>query len=527
MDHSIPLSLYLLLSLPLSLLLFFLLHSSRPRGLRLPPGSLGLPLIGETLQLISAYKSENPEPFIDNRVARFGPLFTTHVFGEPTVFSAEPDTNRFILQNEGKLFESSYPSSILNLVGRHSLLVMKGSLHRRMHSLTMSFANFAIIRDHLLGDLDRLVCRNFDGWTDRVLLMDEAKKITFELTVKQLMSLDPCEWTENLRKEYMLLIEGFFTIPSPLFSTTYRRAIHARRKVEEALRRVVRERRRESERGERKKDMLEALLEEEGRGGGRFSDEEIVDFLLALLVAGYETTSTTMTLAVKFLTETPLALAQLKEEHDEIRVKKGELEALEWNDYKSMPFTQCVVNETLRLGSIISGVFRRAMTDVDVKGYTIPKGWKVFASLRAVHLDHDNFKDARSFDPWRWQTNSGSTNSLNFFTPFGGGPRRCPGAELARGLSSQYSFTTFVTRFSWVPAEEDKLVFFPTTRTQKRYPIIVQRRESIEKPTAKNAAEKLAPEKRHRHGTLLPWRSEGFRVGSNARRGQHVHHSAS
>ena len=54
--------------------------------------------------------------------------------------------------------------------------------------------------------------------------------------------------------------------------------------------------------------MLGALLE----GEDALSDEQIVDFLLALLVAGYETTSTTMTLAVKFLTETPLALAQLQ-----------------------------------------------------------------------------------------------------------------------------------------------------------------------------------------------------------------------
>lgn len=72
---------------------------------------------------------------------------------------------------------------------------------------------------------------------------------------------------------------------------------------------IVRQRRKESrEGGEGKKDMLRALL----AGNDGFSDEEIVDFLLALLVAGYETTSTIMTLAVKFLTETPLALAQLK-----------------------------------------------------------------------------------------------------------------------------------------------------------------------------------------------------------------------
>jgi hypothetical protein len=50
-------------------------------------------------------------------------------------------------------------------------------------------------------------------------------QITFELTVKQLMSFDPDEWTENLRKEYMLVINGFFTLPFPLFSATYRKAI--------------------------------------------------------------------------------------------------------------------------------------------------------------------------------------------------------------------------------------------------------------------------------------------------------------
>lgn len=82
----------------------------------------------------------------------------------------------------------------------------------------------------------------------------------------------------------------------------------ARTKVAEALNVIVRQRRKQSEAGEKKKDILEILL----AGDYGFSDERIVDFLLALLVAGYETTSTIMTLAVKFLTETPQALAQLK-----------------------------------------------------------------------------------------------------------------------------------------------------------------------------------------------------------------------
>ncbi|CAM8975396.1 unnamed protein product [Rhodiola kirilowii] len=448
--------------------------SQRRRGL--PPGNLGLPFIGETLQLISAYRKENPEPFVDERIKKFGNIFTTHVFGEATVFSVDPETNRFILMNEGKMFDSSYPGSISNLLGKGALLVMKGNLHKKMHSLVMSFGNSSIIRDRLLFDIDRLVRLNMKSWSDRILLMEEAKKITFEVTVYQLLSLDPCESTENLRKEYVLVIDGFFTIPSSLFSPTYRRAIKARTKVAEALGWIVSQRRKENVEGEKKNDILAALLSSEVE----LSDNQIVDFLLSLLVAGYETTSTTMTLAVKFLTETPSALAQLKEEHETIRSKKScSDDTLEWIDYKSMPFTQCVINETLRVANIVGGIFRHTTEDINIKGYTIPKGSRVFAAFRAVHLDQDNFKDARTFNPWRWQNNSESAIPGNVFTPFGGGPRLCPGYELAR-VSISVFLHMMVTNFSWTPAEDDKLVFFPTTRTQKRYPIILIRRECSE-----------------------------------------------
>uniref|UniRef100_A0A0E0R425 Cytochrome P450 90A1 n=1 Tax=Oryza rufipogon TaxID=4529 RepID=A0A0E0R425_ORYRU len=194
-----------------------------------------------------------------------------------------------------------------------------------------------------------------------------------------------------------------------------------------------------------KKDMVEELLEAEG---GSFSEEEMVDFCLSLLVAGYETTSMLMTLAVKFLTETPAALAELKEEHANIRDMKGKKQPLEWSDYKSMPFTQCVINETLRVGNIISGVFRRANTDIHYKDYTIPKGCKIFASFRAVHLNNEHYENARTFNPWRWQINNKLQNAVgaNIFTPFGGGPRLCPGYELARVVVSIF-LHHLVTRF--------------------------------------------------------------------------------
>lgn len=75
--------------------------------------------------------------------------------------------------------------------------------------------------DELLTVID--IDRHLFGFFDKIFGC--CLQITFELTVKQLMSFDPGEWTETLRKEYVLVIEGFFTLPLPLFSTTYRKAI--------------------------------------------------------------------------------------------------------------------------------------------------------------------------------------------------------------------------------------------------------------------------------------------------------------
>ena len=58
-----------------------------------------------------------------------------------------------------------------------------------------------------------------------VVLWLMIMQMTFDVAVKQLTSFDPGEWSENLRKEYHLVIEGFFSLSHPLLSTTYRKAI--------------------------------------------------------------------------------------------------------------------------------------------------------------------------------------------------------------------------------------------------------------------------------------------------------------
>lgn len=428
---------------------------------------MGWPLLGETLELIAAYRTSNPEPFAESRRARYGPVFKTHLLGKPTIFSTDPETNKFVLHNEGRLFASNYPQTLVNLLGRRSLLLTHGDLHKQLYSLTWSFTNSSVLKEHLMADVETHVCKTLDTWrNDTIYIQDEAKKITFNLSVRQLLSVSPGDWTESLRVDYLRLIEGFFSLPINLPGTTYGKALQARAEIAKKVRHIVDERR--NGHHVEHHDFLAALLRQ------NMADQQIVDLIISLLVAGYETTSMIMTLAVKFLTDNPAALKQIRAEHKQIEDRKEPGEKLLWSDYKSMVFTQCIINETLRMGNIVGGVFRKALQDVDIKGVTVPKGWVIFTSFRAVHFDEANHSDAPVFNPWRWQGNNPKANCKLNFTPFGGGPRFCPGSELAR-LEISIFLYYLTTQFCWQSAEKDELIFFPTTRMVKRLPVILTR----------------------------------------------------
>lgn len=219
------------------------------------------------------------------------------------------------------------------------------------------------------------------------------------------------------------------------------------------------------------------------------STEQILDLILSLLFAGHETSSVSIALAIFFLQDSPSVLEQLREEHLMIaRAKKqSEERELNWEDYKKMEFTQCVINETLRLGNVVRFLHRKALKDVRYKGYDIPCGWKVLPVIAAVHLDASLFDQPHLFNPWRWHQNdsgrggissssscSNTGTSSNNFMPFGGGPRLCAGSELAK-MEMAIFLHHLVLNFNWELADNDQAFAYPFVDFPKGLPIRVER----------------------------------------------------
>ncbi|KAK9726963.1 hypothetical protein RND81_05G248900 [Saponaria officinalis] len=442
----------------------------------LPLGALGWPFIGETMEFISCAYSNYPESFMDKRRRLYGKVFKSHIFGKPTIVSTDAEVNKFILQSDAKLFVPSYPKSLTELMGKSSILLINGSLQRRIHGLIGSFFKSPQLKAQVTKDMRSYVVQAMDKWGDDnnkspIFIQDEAKHIAFQVLVKALISLHPSEEMESLKKQFQEFISGLMSLPINLPGTRLNRSLKAKKEMVKMVKKIIEEKRRKGVEERETKDVLDVLISDES---GKLTDELMSDNMIDMMIPGEDSVPLLITLAIKYLSDSPFALQKLTEENMKVQRLKSDLgETMCWIDYLSMPFTQSVITETLRMGNIIMGVMRKAMKDVEIKGYLIPKGWCVLTYFRSVHLDDTLFDKPYHFNPCRWH---GKDTASNNFTPFGGGQRLCPGLDLAR-LEASIFLHHFVTRFSWV-AEDDSIIHFPTVRMRKGMPVWIKRRDT-------------------------------------------------
>ncbi|CAA7043119.1 unnamed protein product [Microthlaspi erraticum] len=460
------------------IIIFFLTGLSRRKRRelhRLPPGSRGWPLIGDTFAWLNAVSGSHPSSFVDQQIKRFGRIFSCSLLGKWAVVSADPAFNRFIMQNEGKLFQSSYPKSFRDLVGKDGVITVHGDQQRRLHSIASSLMRQDQLKTHFLEDIPAVMLQTLSNFKDGevVLLQDICRKVAIHLMVNQLLGVSSESEVDEMSRLFSDFVDGCLSVPINLPGFTYHKAMKARneiiRKINKTVDKLLQNKAADSSTAGN--GVLGRLLEEES-----LPNETMADFIINLMFAGNETTAKTMLFAVYFLTHCPKAMAQILEEHE--KLAGG---TLTWQDYKTMDFTQCVIDETLRLGGIAIWLMREAKEDVSYQDYVIPKGCFVVPFLSAVHLDESYYKESLSFNPWRWldpeTQQKRNWRTSPYYCPFGGGTRFCPGAELAR-LQIALFLHYFITTYRWTQLKEDRISFFPSARLVNGFKIQLHRRDN-------------------------------------------------
>lgn len=95
---------------------------------------------------------------------RYGPLFKTSLVGQPVIVSLDPDVNRFIFQQEGKLFQSWYPEASNNIFGKKNFVKYNLNIHKFIRNFASKLFGVENLREVLLGDLEDAITQGLAAW---------------------------------------------------------------------------------------------------------------------------------------------------------------------------------------------------------------------------------------------------------------------------------------------------------------------------------------------------------------------------
>jgi cytochrome P450 len=387
----------------------------------LPPG----PRYPALIQGIGLWM--RPNAFAERLRARYGKRFTVLFPGTPPfvaitdpaeikeVFSAPPDV---LHPGEGaRVLEP--------VVGPNSVILLDGEAHMRQRKLLLP-AFHGEKMERLRGLMEEVADREVAGWPggEELELQDRFGGLTLEIILRAVFGLDPGRRLDELRallSEMLRFGDRPITLvpidPDGLAfkvlsrTPTWSRFLRLRGEIDGRLFALIEERRAAA--GERD-DVLSMLLGAHHEDGSPMSQQELRDELITLLVAGHETTASSLAWGFERLIREPAALARLVAE-----IEGGEGDA----------YLTATIQETLRHRPVLPNVEPRLVKrPVEIGGWAYEPGVCLVPNAYLVHHDPEIYEDPYAFRPERFLDSPPGTYT---WIPFGGGRRRCIGASFA------------------------------------------------------------------------------------------------
>ncbi|HEX5114942.1 MAG TPA: cytochrome P450 [Pseudonocardiaceae bacterium] len=379
-----------------------------------PPG-LRLPVLVQTL-LFNQFRPT----LLPLLRRRYGDVFTIRMApgNRLVVLLARPDDIRTVFTGPATVFHAGEGNAILGpVMGEHSVLLVDEDEHRRVRKLLMPAFHGTALRGYQ-GLVARLAAAEVERWPTGKVFASHGRMnaLTLEIILQVVFGVTDQTRLARLRPLVRHLVSiGPFTMlgwfyPALQGFGPWRRYTQTQAELDRVLYAEIAEHRAAGDLAGRD-DVLSRLLRvsDESDDGDRLTDAELRDQLITLLLAGHETTATTLAWTMHELARRPdrlRAAQRAADAHDE-------------------EYLTAVAKEALRLRPVIFEVARRLTEPVEIGGYRLPAGAVVAPGIGLVQSDARNHPDPDEFRPERFLDGQPPANT---WIPFGGGVRRCLGA---------------------------------------------------------------------------------------------------
>ncbi len=392
----------------------------------------------------------DPVRFVRSRYDQFGPVSWFRIMGRKVVLLLGPEANEFALRNTDNRFSNKIAWEwVIGSYFRGGLMLRdfeEHFAHRRI--MQVAFRRSALER--YLEAMNPQVSGLLDRWqpdaTGRLLMFPTLKQLTLDLASNVFLGEDLGPRADAINRAFVDTVRASgpgSIVRYPIPGTLAWKGRQGRKLLEQYfLERIP------AKREATTADFFAEICQAETEEGERFSDRDIVDHMIFLLMAAHDTTNITMNSMFYYLAKYPEWQARCREEARALGDRP-----LDMDDLPKLQTLERVMKESLRLVPPVPGLPRATVTDCDFGGYRIPAGTMVSVSPMFTHLMEAYWTDPMRFDPERFSPERAEDRSHKFaYLPFGGGVHKCIGLHFA-DLQVKGVMTQILGRFEWsVPA---------------------------------------------------------------------------
>ena len=440
-----------------------------------PPGPSGLPLVGNTFQLI-----REPLAFLDE-LSDYGDVVGYEVAGMRFCALFHPEQVERVLVRESDGVEKLQFGDFGAELAPEGVLLTDGEqwrTQRRILQDAFTLDRIGSYADAMTADTVDTV----DGWADgaEIALNRELSALTLRILGRTLFDVDITERSDAIADTAAAVNDRADTrsiaafLPSWIPTPTQRRYDRAMAAFDREMTSLI-----EETRGTDGDDLLSLLLAAHDAGDGDLSEREVRDNLLTFLFAGHETTALALTYTLLLLATHDGPRERLRAEIDEVL---GD-DPPTVDDLDDLSYTDRVLTEALRLYPPAYAVFRRTTRDFELDGYRIPHGTNLTIPQFRIHRDDRFYDEPSAFRPDRWTDEFEADLPEYAYFPFGGGPRHCIGMRFAT-LELKLVLPTILQRveFDLLSDPEPELSAGATLRPASDIEMQVRRRDDERSP---------------------------------------------
>lgn len=386
------------------------------------PGNDGLPIIGSVIPMLNS-----PLEYLQSLHEQYGNIIRLRLLANRRAVLLDASLTQAVFMDKEKNFSSYLGWNRLFGELLPGGLVTRDFADHRNHRHAIQPLFGQLYMQGYFERMSTIVQEELSKWknTSPLVLHDMIKVLTLHISLSILCgikSIEDAQVMSDLFRKVVDPVSGKRIVRHSFYGNAMWKGLKARKLLQNYFLEKV-----PSKRGTSEGDVFSTLCSIAEINNVPMRDEEIVDHILFIMAAAHDTITSALTNIVYYLIKYPKIQETLRDELRSIHQKN-----LNFDDLNSMPYTEQIFNETLRLHPPIPFILRRTLEQCAIDNHVVPENVETMLCPMFLHRDKNHWDNPNDFIADRFSAGNKEKIKHPFsFCPFGGGAHKCLGMHYA------------------------------------------------------------------------------------------------